>query len=49
MGRAISRVKRKLFQSVTNCFHTTDQGQQECTTQRDIVIACIMENKKRLS
>ena len=47
MGRAISRVKRKGFHSVTKLFHTTAEGKQECTTQKDMSMACINENVKR--
>ena len=40
MGRAIARVKRKRFHSVTKLFHTTPEGKQECTTQKDMSMAC---------
>ena len=33
MGRTIARVKRIGFHTVTELFHTTTQGKQECTTQ----------------
>ena len=48
-GRAIARVKRKRFHSVTKLSHTTSEGKQECTTQKDMSIACISGNVKRFS
>ena len=47
MVRAIARVKRKVCKPVTKLYHTTNQGKIECTTQRDMMTACIAENKKR--
>ena len=49
MDRSIARVKRKGFHSVTKLVHITTQEKQECTTQQDISIACIIDNKKRFS
>ena len=49
MGRAIARVKRILFHSVTKLFHTTAEGKQECTTQKDMSMTCISENVKQFS
>ena len=49
MGRAIARVKWKVFKPVTKLYHTTEQGKFECSMQRDIVTACITENKKIFS
>ena len=49
MGRSIARVKRNNYHPVTKLFRTTAQGKQECTTQQDLSMACIIENKKRFS
>lgn len=46
IGKVISRVKQNIFQPVTKPFHTTNQVKQECTTQRDMSTAYILENKK---
>ena len=49
MDRAIARVKRKHFQPVTKFFNTTTQRRHECTTQHEMLTACIIKYKKRLS
>ena len=48
MGRSLERVKKNFFKPVTKLYHTTDQRKIECTTQRDMATACIIENKKTL-
>ena len=42
-------MKKKVFKLVTKLYHTTDQGKNEGTMQRDLVTTCITENKKRFS
>ena len=42
-------MKKKVFKLVTKLYHTTDQGKNEGTMQRDMVTTCITENKKRFS
>ena len=49
MGRAVRRVKRKMFQPVTKLSFTDEQGTHDCYTQKDIAAVCIVENKKRFS
>ena len=34
---------------MTKLFHTTIQGKQECTTQKEMPTACIIENKRLFS
>ena len=34
MGRAIARVKWKVFKPVTKLYHTTEQGKIECSSQK---------------
>ena len=48
MGRAIARVKKKEFKPITKLYHTTTLGKIECTMQRDMATACIIENKKTI-
>lgn len=46
MRRAIARVKIKAFQPITKTFYSDEEGTYEYSTQEDMVIACIVENKK---
>ena len=47
MGRAIARVKKKVFKPVTKLYHTTTRGKIECISQNNIATSYIIENKER--